>query len=1080
MAYAPIHNHSEYSALDGLATCKEIAVRCEEIGVESVGITDHATVSGHLEFGKTMAEHGIKPIFGCELYHGVKTEWAKNERDQAHFITGAMTDEGLRNLWRLVDKASEKFRYVGRTNWEDLEAHSTGLFATSACIAGLVAQEVMQGETDALNRYLEIFRDNFYVELHTYPGAEHEALNHELVRLATERGIPMVYATDAHFASPEQYEVHDAFVAMQSGGTLYQPVEDRKMWHPKSLYIQNATEIKASLSYLPEAVVEEAMTNTGDLAAKCQANLPDIKRHLPMFVPSKSPWVEKENRQIDAAQLMLQEVEKGIEARYADGGTVPQEIWDRAATECEVFLKGGLEHYFLQAWDFVQFCEKEGIRRGPGRGSAAGSIVAYALGITDVDPLEFDLIFERFYNPGRAKGFPDIDSDFPTKDRERVKKYMEDRWGKDKVRSIGTITRMKPIAALDKTYKVCGIEYTRLAELKKIVKQVPDIEILGHDSIGWDEEIDPGKTIYVMHSTPHAEHDTGEQIKEWVKSIPDPERERIERWIELTRIFCSRISGYGIHPSGIVVSDVELADELPCMWNNNQKTQVTCFPMDDVDKRQFVKQDFLGLANLDILDDWEEQVTPIVGEIDWKAAKDDHDPNLWKLLEKGLTLGIFQIEDGYARHLCKEFKPKSIEELGIIVALNRPGPIRSGAPDSFIRRRNGDEPITYDHEMLEEILEPTYGWFLYQEQVIAFFSELGYDLSDADAVRKILGKKKPEEMQALYHGTGEWEGKGYLEIATPQLGKAAETIWKKIQDFAKYSFNKSHAIAYAMVGFRTLYAKFNSPAHFFISCIRVATLRKKSKEEGSGKYVGEARRMGIDVLPPNIDHSQHDIAMEGDSIYFGFSNIKGIGAGAAKFLCSLRDKYQLDSPEDVHDAIEAEQELWEEAKKAAKEAGKSFKKKSPRQNFPKNNIVSLHQVGAFADRHEESEFSLKELQKIQKELLGVIITDNCEAIMADHFEEIEECDSYATLEEEDTGRVYVPGIISRIDPKKTKKDKKPMGIVTIEYEGDQAEFVVFPQDWKAYRFLWSERTPAIFALSKTDRGIRFEDATKLT
>ncbi len=1047
--------------------------------MSAVGITDHGTVSGHLEFGETMAEHGIKPIFGCELYHGVKTEWGKNERDQAHFVAGAMTDEGLRNLWRLVDKASENFRYVGRTHWEHLQAHSTGLFATSACISGLVSQGIMKGETDALNQYLEIFRDNFYIELHTYPGEEQEAVNKELVRLSNERGIPLIYATDAHFAFPDQYEVHDAFVAMQSGGTIHMPIEDRKMWHPKALYIQDVEEIKASLSYLPDSVVYEAIANSWDLAAKCEANLPDVKRHLPMFVPNKSPWVKEEQREIDAAQLMLQEVEKGLEVRYAKEGVVPQEVWDRAATECEVFLKGGLEHYFLQAWDFVQFCNKNGIHRGPGRGSAAGSIVAYALGITDVDPLEYDLIFERFYNPGRAKGFPDIDSDFPTKDRERVKRYMEERWGKDKVRSIGTITRMKPIAALDKTYKVCGIEYTRLMELKKIVKQVPDIEILGSDSIGWDSEIDPNKTIYVMHSTPQAEHDTGEKIKEWVKSIPEPEQARIEQWIELARIFCSRISGYGIHPSGIVVSDVTLDDELPCMWNANQKTQVTCFPMDDVDKRQFVKQDFLGLANLDILDDWENQVTPLVGKIDWKAVEKDHDPNLWKLLEKGLTLGIFQIEDGYARHLCKEFKPKSIEELGIIVALNRPGPIRSGAPDSFIRRRNGEEEVVYDHPFLEDILEPTYGWFLYQEQVIRFFTKLGYNESDADAVRKILGKKKPEEMRALYEGKGEWKDKGYLEIAVPQLKEAAETIWKKIEDFAKYSFNKSHAIAYAMVGFRTLYAKFNSPAHFFISCIRVATLRKKSKEEGSGKYVGEARRMGINVLSPDIDHSQADISMEGDSIYFGFSNIKGIGKAAAEYLCSLRDKYELNSPEDVYDAIENEQREWERSKKAAIAEGTPFKKKSPRQSFPQNRIPPLHQIGAFSKKSDEV-VALQELQRLEKDLLGVIITDNCDDILADHWEEIEQCDTYSMLDEAEAGhKVYVPGIVSNVVPKKTKRDGKAMGIVTIEYQGEQAEFVVFPREWKTYRFLWAERTPGIFALSRSDRGIRFEQATKL-
>jgi DNA polymerase-3 subunit alpha len=1074
VGYAPIHNHSEYSALDGLSTCKEIAVRCQEIDVEAIGISDHGTVSGHLEFDKVMREHDIKPVFGCELYHGVKTEFGKNERDQAHFLAGAMTDEGLRNLWRLVDKASENFRYVGRTDWESLRKHSDGLFATSACMAGLVSKEIREGETNALSKYLEIFGENFYVELHTYPSPEQEVLNVELVNLARERGIPLVYATDAHFASPDQYKIHDAFVAMQTGENILMPVEDRKMWHPNSLYIQSEDEIRASLSYLPVDVVDEALANSGVLASKCEANLPSVERHLPKFIPGDSPWIEKDDQVLSAAEILFKEVERGLESRYGKG-EVSQEVWDRAAAEIEVFLDAGLEHYFLQAWDFVQFCNDHDIKRGPGRGSAAGSMISYALGITDIDPLSYDLIFERFYNPGRAKGFPDIDNDFPTRDREKVKQYMEKRWGKDKVRSIGTVRRMKPKDAVDKTHKVCGVDFERKAQLKKLINEVPDIDILGADSIGWDEEIDPGKTIYVMHSTPQAEHETGKKIEEWVQGITDEkEKKRVERWLDLLRVVCSRVSGYGIHPSGLVVSDVPLEDELPCMWNTSKKTQTTCFPMKDVDRRQFVKQDFLGLANLDILDEWEDMVTPLVGDIDWIAAEKDHESEMWRLLDKGLTLGIFQIEDGYARHLCKEFKPRSIEDLAIIVALNRPGPIRSGAPDSFIRRRNGEEEVSYDHPILEPILEPTLGWFLYQEQVIQFFKELGYNPSDADAVRKILGKKKPEEMQALFEGTGEWKGKGYCEVAFSLLGQDdAQVIWDKIEDFAKYSFNKSHAIAYAVLGFRTLYAKYNSPAHFFIACIRVANIQKKSKED-AGKYVSEARRMGIQVLPPQIGISQPDIDMIEGHIYFGFSNVKGIGKAAGEYICSLRNKYEIASPEDLYNAIEVEQEIWTTEKESAKADGRKFNKKSPRQQLPQNRIAPLHEVGGFGG----AELSMKELQEVEKEILGVIITDDCEEVLQQHWEEVEQCDSYKDLEVEGVS-AHIPGIVCNVVPKRTRKDNKAMGIVTIEYEGEQVEFVVFPREWKSYRFLWSERIPAIFSLTRTDRGVRFEDAIKL-
>lgn len=1044
----------------------------------AVGLSDHGTVSGHLEFAKEMQKVGIKPIFACELYHGVKTEFGKNERDQAHFLAGAMTDEGLRNLWRLVDRASENFRYVGRVNWEMLKACSKGMFATSACISGLVSQQIFNGETEALSRYLEIYRDNFYIELHTYPSEDQEAINRELVSLARERGIPLIYATDAHFASPDQYEIHDAYVAMSTGDNLFTPIEERKMWHPKSLYIQGEAEIRESLSYLPVEVVDEALANSGDIAAKCEANLPEVKRHLPMFVPRESPWIKEDDAERSAAEILLKEVEKGLEVRYGDG-VVPKEIWNRAAQEIEIFLDAGLEHYFLQAWDFVQFCEEQGIRRGPGRGSAAGSIVAYALGITDIDPIEHDLYFERFYNAGREKGFPDIDCDFPTRDRDKVKQYMQNRWGKGKVRSIGTTRRLKPKSAIDKTYKVCAIDFERMSQLKKIVSRIPDIDILGPDSIGWDEEIDPGKTIYVMHPTPQSDHNIGQEIEEWFDGITDQkERQRVERWLNLLRIVCSRVEGYGIHPSGVVVSDVPLEDELPCMWNNSKKTQTTCFPMKDVEARMFVKDDFLGLANLDIMDEWENMVTPLVGPIDWKEAERDHEDAMWTLLDKGMTLGIFQIEEGMAKHLCKEFKPRSILDLAIIAALNRPGPLRGGTATKFVKRRIGEEDVSYPHPILEEILEPTYGLFLFQEQVINFFSELGYSLQEADAVRKILGKKKPEEMKALHEGTGEWKDKGYKDRAYAAMGEQiAEEVWATIDDFSKYSFNKSHAVAYAVNAFRNLYAKYSAPAYFYISCIRVATIQKKKKEECS-KYVGEARRMGIRVLPPNIDVSRADIDMIEGDIYYGFSNVKNVGKGAGEYVCFLRDKYELNSPENLSDAIEAEQKLWEEEKALALQEGKKFSKKSPRQTLRSNQISPLHQVGAFAHK-EEDELSLREVQALEKELLGIIVTDDCEETLAQNWEEVEECDPYTDLELEESVSVRVPGIVSSINKKRTKRDGKQMGIVTIEHEGDQAEFVVFPREWKSYKFLWNERTTAIFSLTKTDRGIRFEDAIKL-
>lgn len=1107
---APIHNHTEASALDGLATAVEIAQRCQCIGCNAVGITDHGTVAGHLQFGKVMRKFDIKPIYGCEFYFGTKTEFGKNERDGYHFIGGAMTDEGLRNIWRMVDAAShpDNYRYVGRINLDTCAKYSEGVFATTACIASIVSQCILKPEKGDpifwLNQFKEIYRDNLYIELHTYPGKEHEFLNLRYAEIAYETSTPVVYATDAHFAGPEQYETHDAYVALTSGDSIYMDPSERKMWHPPVLYIQDEAEIRANLSYLPESVVDEAIANSLVIADKCSAELPEVKRHLAPFIPSECKWMREEQRAKDAAQAFIDLVETGIVDRYGEDN---EEAWERAIKEIEVFLESGLEHYFLQAWDFCQYCDQEGIIRGPGRGSAAGAIVAYALGITDVDPLHYDLVFERFWNPGRAKGFPDIDNDFPKGDRKKVRQYLMDRWGERRVRAIGTTTRLKPKAALDKSWKVAGVTYEEKEALKKLVDQTPDLEILGSDSIGWSRDTDPGefqgfndegravfnaKSIYVM------EH-VGREILDWIEKQPPARWDVLIRYLELVEMICSRVSGYGVHPSGVVVSDVILNDELPCMYNRSQEVRVTCFPMDAVDARMFVKQDLLGLRNLDTLADWQSQMREQGVEVSWSGMDKEVWPDeMWELLDGGYTRGIFQIEDGYGRQLCKEFKPRSIEDLSIIVALNRPGPIRSGAPNSFIGRRKGEVDDKFDGREIpitSNLLDRTYGWFLYQEQVINYFSALGYDLGDADAVRKMLGKKSPEDMRKLIAGEGEWKDKGYTETAGPLIGEAtAQTIIEKIADFAKYSFNKSHSVCYAVIGFRTLYAKWRAPAEFIIASIRTIGDDPNRAAKTAG-FIGEGRRLGIQVHPPDILKSKEDISVVDGNIYFGFTNVKGIKAkSTAQYIMRLREKYDVSTPEKLLAAVQIEDEAWQAERDLAKVEGRRFVKKSPRQTLQTNKIEALFQAGAFDHYVDTSETSLAEKQKLEKELLGVILTDECDKVFNRNADEI---DAYVNDEESivydlDYGYlalkddpepgliVAMPGVVTNVEEKKTKKDGKAMGIVTIEWEGNEAEFVVFPQSWRSHKFLWRERTPGLFTLKCSERGVHFEDGLKLS
>lgn len=1043
MHHVPLHNHSEYSALDGLSTVKEIAQRCVEIGCPACGLTDHQTVAGHLDFAKTLTEYGVKPIFGCEFYHGVKTKFAPHERDQAHFVVGALTNEGLRNLWRLADAASrsENFRFVSRVNWDLIEQYSEGLFATSSCIQGLVPQGVLRDDYTALNRYVEIFKDNFFIELHTYPTEDQHRLNEHLAQIAKERGIPVVYANDAHFASPDDFWAHDLYMKMKT------------LQHPFALYIQDEADIRKNLSYLPESIVNEALENTGVIAQRVDAQIPQTRRHLPLFVPKSCPWLDREGKKKEANKLLKDLVNEGLKNRYsADDGTARQ----RADAELKVFLKGGLEHYLLQTWDFCKFCDEEGIPRGPGRGSSAGSIVAFALGITDIDPLKYGLIFERFYNAGREKGFPDIDNDFPKAARKKIRKYLEKRWGPRRVRPIGTVIRLKPKIACDKTYNVCGVTFGECLEVKKILSTVPDIEIHGTDQIGWSRETDPGKNIYVMDHV-------GDKIARWINEQPTDRHDILWNWIEFCDFICARASGVGVHPSGIVISDVDLDAELPCFWSNPQEVQATMFPMDKVDERMFVKQDILGLRTLDTLQDWMTQIKARGIEFDWGELKDEEDnKEMWSLIHEGHTMGIFQIEDKtFVRDMCRRFKPETIEDLAIILALNRPGPIRSGAPDSFIRRRAGLEEVAYDHPILEPILKDTYGWFLYQEQVIAYFNALGYSLSESDAVRKILGKKKPEDLDDLYFGGGQWKDRGYKRLASEAIGeKAADIIWKKLKEFANYSFNKSHAVAYATIAYRTLFAKYNAPIQFIMACIR-------TNPEEAGAYVREGNRMGIKILPPDVLRSKIDVDIVNGEILFGISNVKWIGKSSAKYLEQLREIYDISTPDNLLEALRIESEKWETQKVG----------RSPKQRFRTHLVTALQDAGAF-DAYIKRDIPITKKQELEKELLGVIITDHSQQILERNLDELQSCDKFADIN--GNGTYVLPGIVSGVKETTTRKSGLKMGIITIEYEADTIEFAVFPKPWKSYKFMWKERQPGIFKLKKTEKGYSFEEGKILS
>jgi DNA polymerase-3 subunit alpha len=1080
----PVHNHSMYSALDGLSTIDEMIERALEIGAPALGISDHGTVAGHIEFERKCREAGVKPILGIEAYHGVLQPPYGKKRDQAHLILGAMTDEGLRNLWRLSNDAAYFHHHVPRMTWEDFETKdATGVFATSACIGGLVAEGLWRGDYAPLNHYLEIFRDNFYIEIHTYTHdhpvgrggdfwPDHKTWVTAMVDVARERGIPMIYADDAHFAFPWQYPVHDAYVALEMKDTIYTPLEERKMYHPNTLYIHEENEIRSALDYLPDDVVDECIQNSHDLAERIDAHTPEIRRHLPKFIPKDCEWLSEEDKKLNGEELFCKLVEDGIEQRYSG----LDEAWKRALYEVEVMLKFDLYDYFLLAWDFIQYLKSEGVVTST-RGSASGAVLSYAMYLSDVDPIHYDLVFERFFNPGRVKGLPDIDFDVPTKTRDKAKNYLRRKWGKNNVQEIGNVAHLKPLEALNKTYKAFGIDFMELDAVKALVKETPDLEIHGHEEIGWSPDTDPGKKIYVTTAV-------GDKIDQWIAEQPKHRHEPLRDWLTTVDYVCSRVDGYGIHASGVVVSDCDLRYELPVGWSANKKTTMTQFPMATVEKRQFVKLDILGVRNLDTLVDWTAQMAKKGVVIEW-AGLDlrENPPEMWELLHRGFARGIFQIEQGWVAHYCKEFKPMSVEDLSIIVAINRPGPKRAEVPDSFVARKFGREEVVYAHPMLEPITQVTYGHFVYQEQVMRFFNEIGYTLSETDAVRKILGKKKPVELEALKIGQktvdNDWTGKGYFLMVKEKIydERIADQIWKTIEGFASYSFNKGHSVSYGVLGFRTLYAKWRDTAAFTMALIR-------TNPDEAGLYVGEARRLGVKVGPPDVLKSEGDVAEIDGEVLFGLGNVSGVRK-AGHYLVELREAgYDVSTPEALDASLEEAGKDWKARKKTAQENGEPFVEQSPRSRLKRNLIEALWNVGAW-DNYCSREITERELQEHQKELLGIVLYDPSREVIANCLDECKEadpdCDFYPDLEEwQEKERRRLVGTITNVEKRKTKAESRPYLKATLEL-GDQAvEFVAWEDKMKANKFLWKELTPAMVTLQRTAKGVSFVEGTKLT
>lgn len=1001
---------------DGFSTTVEIVNRIKDIGAEHVGLTDHGVVSGHLDFGAACEKAGIHGVFGLEGYQArtsvserhrdPKTDRVTRKHDAFHVILLAQNDIGLKNLWTISSRAhTEGFYFSPRMDWDILSEHAEGVICTSACMAGYLSWEIETGKTDALERYLSIFGDRFYIEIGTYDSDRQRELNVELVNLAGKHGVPLVYANDAHFACGDDWEAHETLLAIRENKRVDDP--DRNMTHPNCLWIMGEDDVRKSLDYLPRSVVDEALANSVAIAESCEVELPKPRNRVPRF-----HLLEADD---DAREQLLHLVKVGLSSKELTTKSYIQ----RAKDELNViFEHDHLVNYFLIQQGIVNEARDSGILVGPGRGSVGGSLIAYILGITDIDPMKYDLIFERFYNAGRAQGgLPDIDIDFPTSERDKVKERVSEIYGADRVADLGTVIRLGPKSTINKVDMAMKLgDKNALQAIRNVCDSYVDAGL----SASWEE----------IRKDP--------EMEEFSDKYPDFMR-RVDAL--QGRIFTS-----GVHASGVLISDGPLAESFPVKWVASKKTIATQFDMHEAEHLGYMKNDMLGITRLDTLSEFRRIVGTRHG---FEFPFDIHHTNpeelsqdpMWGLLDAGLTVGIFQLEAGaYARQLVKEISPRSIDDLAAVFALNRPGPIRSGSAENFVLRRNGED---YDvRPGLEDILEPTYALFVYQEQIIQTMTALGFSLLEADNIRRILGKKKPEEMEAFRPE--------FMERAVPYFGSesAAAQVFSEIEEFARYSFNKSHSVGYAVLAAWCLKAKSEYPLEFILACIR-------TDPDNLAMYVSEARRMGIEILPPDINKSGLQTDIVDDKILFGLYNVKGVKSGLGWIIKSR----PFENYQDLLSRLE-------DANEKAKEDKKSIKRQ-----VSAGKLNALYDAGAF-DSLEDREISVDKRRKTEKELFGIVLSNSAaETIdrlyesLSDHFVRLGMVDTETLPGDE----LVTFGYVSEISKTKTINGYD-MTWVTIESGPDSLKLPAFGGTCKKYNHALQEFTPILAQIKKGDNG----------
>ncbi|MBN2266028.1 MAG: DNA polymerase III subunit alpha, partial [Candidatus Aminicenantes bacterium] len=853
--FVHLHNHTEYSILDGCLKVGALVQAAYDHKMPAVAMTDHGNVFGAVQFFKAAKARGIKPILGCEVYVAPQSRFDKKpggpeETHHFHLVLLVKDDRGYRNLCRLLTSAYlEGFYYRPRIDKELLAAHSEGLIGLSACLKGEIATWLGRGcpekAEETARGYAGLFAPgDFYIELMDHGLPDQKAVNPQLVAVARKLDLPLVATNDIHFARREDAESQDVLVCVQTNRKISDP--DRIKFSTDQFYFKSAAEMAELFRDTPDAI-----ENTGKIAARCGFEFPSKTYHLPVFAPPGGKDLSDYFEEVAWTGFRTRMAQREAEGWNGGDGHTRAEYEQRMEREIALIKKMGFEGYFLIVWDLLRAAREKGIPVGPGRGSAAGSLLAYALEITEIDPIEYDLLFERFLNPERIS-LPDIDMDFCGRRRQEMIEYVTQKYGQDNVCQIITFGTMAARGAIRDVGRVLEVP---LPEVDRVAKMIP----------------------FAVDAT----------IADALKSVPELKalRDRNSKIAQLLAI-AQKIEGQVRHPSihaaGIVITPHPLVEYLP-LYQSVKGEITTQYPMGDVENLGLLKMDLLGLRNLTVIDDALALVNAETGRtIDINGLPLD-DPKTFALFQSGNTDGVFQFESPGMKDLLRRFRPTEFRDLIALNALYRPGPLKSGMTDESIHRRNHPERIAYEVPELEPILRETRGIIIYQEQVMRIATDLaGFTLAGADLLRKAMGKKDKVTMKA--------QKQKFLQGAKKKgiAASKADKIFEQIKEFAEYGFNKSHSAAYAFLAYQTAYLKAHYPVHF------LAALLTSEAERGATpqvvKYIGECHEMGIEVLPPDINRSEFRFTVEDGRIRFGLAAVKGIGQAAVEELVAARGK----------------------------------------------------------------------------------------------------------------------------------------------------------------------------------------------